>query len=445
MNLATKGTPALPILRVGRPGYEERLRAIADRVSAGDAEVEPIVREILADVRRGGDQALVEATRRFDGADVEGRLEISREELEAAEATIDPAARRALKLAARRIRDFHKRQVQKGWRYRDPVGLVLGQKVDPLERVGVYVPGGRASYPSSVLMNVIPAKVAGVDEVIAVSPPSPMEGSYPAVLAAASIAGVDRFFRVGGAQAVAALAFGTKSVPRVDKIVGPGNVWVQTAKRLVFGFVGIDNFAGASEVLVIADRSTKAEWIAADLLSQAEHDELASAVCVTASEAVADAVHAEVVRQLALLPRRETAERSLARFGAIFVVDGMRQAVEIANTIAPEHLELAVEKPERWLPAIRHAGAVFLGPYAPEAIGDYLAGPNHVLPTGATARFGSPLGVYDFIKRTSIIGGTERALRRLGPAVVQLAELEGLEAHARSVKVRLRSKRARRR
>jgi len=436
---------AIPVLRAGEPGFEERLVAIAERVTAGDAEVEPAVREILADVRARGDRALVDATKRFDGVDLDGRLEISREELRAAEASIDPAARKALRLAAKRIRDFHRRQVQKGWRYRDRSGLVLGQKVDPLERAGVYVPGGKASYPSSVLMNVIPAKVAGVDEVIAVSPPSPMEGSYPAVLAAASIAGVDRFFRVGGAQAVAALAFGTESVPRVDKIVGPGNVWVQTAKRLVFGYVGIDNFAGASEVLVIADRSAKPEWVAADLLSQAEHDEMASAVCVTTSADVASAVASEVDRQVAKLSRRETAERSLARFGGVFVVGGMRQAVEVANRIAPEHLELAVAKPEKLLSAIRHAGAIFLGAYAPEAIGDYLAGPNHVLPTGATARFGSPLGVYDFVKRTSIIGGTERALRRLGPAVIRLAELEGLEAHARSVEVRLAGAKARRR
>jgi histidinol dehydrogenase len=335
--------------------------------------------------------------------------------------------------------------VQKGWRYRDSAGLVLGQKVEPLERVGVYVPGGRASYPSSVLMNVIPAKVAGVGEVIAVSPPSPLEGSYPAVLAAASIAGVDRFFRVGGAQAIAALAYGTESIPRVDKIVGPGNVFVQTAKRLVFGRVGIDNFAAASEVLVVADRSANAEWVAADLLSQAEHDEMASAVCVTSVPALAESVASEVERQLARLPRRETAARALARFGGIFVVDGVRQAIEVANAIAPEHLELAIERPEKWLASVRHAGAVFLGSHVPEALGDYLAGPNHVLPTGATARFGSPLGVYDFVKRTSIIGGSERALRRLGPAVVRLAELEGLEAHARSVKVRLRKPRATRR
>ena len=434
---------AIEIFRPGDAGFAARLREIAERASAGDGDVEPAVRAILADVRARGDRALVEATRRFDRVDVSGRLEISQGELRAAEAALEPGARRALRLAARRIRDFHRRQRQKGWQYRDVAGLLLGQKVVPLERVGVYVPGGRAAYPSSVLMNVIPARVAGVGEVIAVSPPSPMEGSYPAVLAAASIAGVDRFFRVGGAQGVAALAFGTETVPRVDKIVGPGNVYVQTAKRLVFGNVGIDNFAGASEVLVVADGSATPEWVAADLLSQAEHDELASAVCVTTSAKIAEAVASQVERQLAGLPRRETAGRALQRFGGVFVVDGLRQAIDIANTIAPEHLELAIEKPEKWLALVRHAGAVFLGSHAPEALGDYLAGPNHVLPTAATARFGSPLGVYDFVKRISIIGGTERALRRLGPTVVRLAELEGLEAHARSVKLRLRAPRRR--
>jgi len=376
---------------------------------------------------------------------VSGGMEVSRAELARAERSIDPTSRRALRLAARRIRDFHRRQLQRSWRYRDRAGLVLGQKIEPLERVGVYVPGGRASYPSSVLMTVIPAKVAGVAQVIAVSPPTPLEGSYRAVLAAASIAGVDRFFRVGGAQAVAALAFGTETLPRVDKIVGPGNLYVQTAKRLVFGRVGIDNFAAASEVLVVADRSARAEWVAADLLSQAEHDEHAAAVCVTVSAALAQAVANEVERQLAELPRRETAQRSLARFGAIFIVDTLQDAVDVANTIAPEHLELCVERPERWLPGVRHAGAVFLGAHVPEALGDYVAGPNHVLPTGATARFSSPLGVYDFVKRTSILGGTDRALRKLGPTVMRLAELEGLEAHARSVKVRLARANSRRR
>src|SRR5712692_7088848 len=308
-------TRPIEIFRAGTAEFAERLQAIAERAAAQDGDVEPVVREILRQVRVGGDRALVEATLRFDRVDVGGNLEISRRELRAAEESLEAGARRALRLAARRIREFHRRQVQKGWRYRDSAGLVLGQKVGPLDRVGVYVPGGRASYPSSVLMNVIPAKVAGVAEVIAVSPPSPVEGSAAAVLAAASIAGVDRFFRVGGAQAIAALAFGTETIPRVDKIVGPGNVYVQTAKRLVFGRVGIDNFAAASEVLVVADRSANPEWVAADLLAQAEHDEMASAVCVTSVPALAESVASEVERQLARLPRRETAARALARFG----------------------------------------------------------------------------------------------------------------------------------
>jgi histidinol dehydrogenase len=436
---------AIDIQRAGGAGFRRRLSAIAERAGAGDGDVERAVRAIVERVRKQGDRALVAATRRFDRVDVSGGMEVSRAELARAERSIDPTSRRALRLAARRIRDFHRRQLQRSWRYRDRAGLVLGQKIEPLERVGVYVPGGRASYPSSVLMTVIPAKVAGVAQVIAVSPPTPLEGSYRAVLAAASIAGVDRFFRVGGAQAVAALAFGTETLPRVDKIVGPGNLYVQTAKRLVFGRVGIDNFAAASEVLVVADRSARAEWVAADLLSQAEHDEHAAAVCVTVSAALAQAVANEVERQLAELPRRETAQRSLARFGAIFIVDTLQDAVDVANTIAPEHLELCVERPERWLPGVRHAGAVFLGAHVPEALGDYVAGPNHVLPTGATARFSSPLGVYDFVKRTSILGGTDRALRKLGPTVMRLAELEGLEAHARSVKVRLARANSRRR
>ncbi len=430
-------SPAIAIFRTGDAAFGSRLQAIEARAEVGDAGVETAVRGIVDEVRRRGDAALREWTLRLDRFDVGGRVEVPRAELRAAERSLDPASRRALRLAARRITEFHRRQVQKGWRFRDSTGLVLGQKVDPLERVGVYVPGGLASYPSSVLMNVLPAKVAGVREVIAVSPPSPAEGSLRAVLAAASIAGVDRFFRVGGAQAIAALAYGTEAVPRVDKIVGPGNLYVQTAKRLVFGRVAIDNFAGASEVLVVADRSARPDWIAADLLSQAEHDEMASATCVTDSGALAEAVAAEVDRQLARLPRRDTAARALERCGGVFVVRSIREAIEVANRIAPEHLEIATAKPEAWLPKVRNAGAVFLGPFAPEALGDYIAGPNHVLPTGATARFGSPLGVYDFIKRTSVIGGSARALRALGPSVVRLARLEGLDAHARSVELRL--------
>ena len=427
------------IFRQGEDEFDERLRAIARRSENDDPVAEASVREIVELVRDGGDREVRRWTARFDRDDLARGFEVPRTELRRAERALAPRARAVLRLAAQRIRVFHEKQRQTGFRFRDTSGLVLGQKVEPLERVGVYVPGGRASYPSSVLMNVIPARVAGVREVIAVSPPSPAEGSHAAVLAAASIAGVDRFFRVGGAQAVAALAFGTESIPRVDKIVGPGNVYVQIAKRIVAGMgrVGIDNFAGASEVLVVADRTANPEWVAADLLAQAEHDETAAAVCVTDSATIAGAVAGEVDRQASALPRRETVLAALERFGGIFLVSSVARAVEIANEIAPEHLELAVAKPEKWLEKIRHAGAVFLGCEAPEALGDYLAGPNHVLPTGATARFASPLGVYDFVKRTSVIAGSRRALANLGPDVVELARLEGLEAHARSVEVRL--------
>ena len=430
---------AIVVVREGTPAFRKRLAAIAGRGEESDGRAESTVAKIVERVRREGDRALVELTRRFDGVSLAGGVEVPREELDRAEASLDRAARADLRRAARRIAKFHRHQRTKGWRYREPSGMVLGQRIEPLDRVGVYVPGGLAAYPSSVLMNVVPARVAGVGEIVVVSPPAPAEGSAGAVLAAAAIAGVDRFFRVGGAQAVAALAFGTRSVPRVDKIVGPGNRYVQIAKRIVQGMgrVGIDNFAGASEVLVVADRSAEPAWVAADLLSQAEHDEMASAVCVTDSAKIANRVAAEVTVQVARLPRGDTARKALARFGGVFVVGSIDRAIEVANEIAPEHLELAIEQPEQRLEQVRHAGAVFLGELAPEPIGDYLAGPNHVLPTGGTARFSSPLGVYDFVKRMSVIRGSRRSLAELGPAAARLARLEGLEAHARAVEARL--------
>jgi histidinol dehydrogenase len=339
-----------------------------------------------------------------------------------------------LRLAARRIRVFHERQRQESWRFRDATGAVLGQQVTPLDRAGVYIPGGTAAYPSSVLMNVIPAKVAGVGEVIGVTPPG---RAADAVLAAARIAGIDRLFRVGGAQAIAALAYGTRLIPRVDKICGPGNIWVATAKRLVFGAVDIDMIAGPSEVLVIADAAATPAHVAADLLSQAEHDPLAASILVTPSASLVARVQAELQTQLAALPRREIARRALRRHGTAFVTASLAEAVELANRLAPEHLELAVRDPERWVKKIRHAGAIFLGEHAPEPFGDYLAGPNHVLPTGGAARFSSPLGVYDFIKRSSIIGASRATLAKLGPPVIALARLEGLEAHARAVALRV--------
>jgi histidinol dehydrogenase len=334
------------------------------------------------------------------------------------------------------VRDYHANQVEEGFLERDALGTEIGMRVVPLERVGVYVPGGRAAYPSTVLMTVIPARVAGVREVIAVSPVS-AAGDVPVILAACHVAGVDALYRVGGAQAVAALAYGTETIPRVDKIVGPGNIWVATAKRLCYGQVDIDAIAGPSEVLIVADGAADPALVAADMLAQAEHDPLAAAICVTPDRRLAARVALALDAQLAALPRRAIAARALAAFGAIVVVRSLREAVTLANRLAPEHLELLVREPARWAREIRHAGAVFLGPHAPEAFGDYLAGPNHVLPTGGTARFASPLGVYDFVKRTSLIGATPRTLAHLGPAVARLARMEGLDAHGRAVERRL--------
>src|SRR5437667_431093 len=346
------------------------------------------------------------------------------------------SARSAPTSAAGRIRTFHARQRERSWSFRDATGARLGQRIEPLARVGVYIPGGRAVYPSTVLMTVVTARVAGVREVIAVTPVG-TSGDHPLILAACHVAGVDQLYRLGGAQAVAALAFGTETVPRVDKIVGPGNIYVATAKRLCYGHVAIDAIAGPSEVVIVADRSADAELVAADMLAQAEHDPLAAAVCLTPDRRLAPRVAAAPAAQLATLPRRAIAERALAAFGAIVVTRSVAEAVEIANRLAPEHLELAVRDPGPVAAGVRHAGAVFLGQEAPEALGDYLAGPNHVLPTGGTARFASPLGVYDFVKRTSVIGAGPRTLATLGPPVVRLARLEGLDAHGRAVERRL--------
>jgi histidinol dehydrogenase len=423
------------------PAAGARARARLDRLTARGAatgaEVEARVRSIIGAVRRGGDRALLAFTRRFDGVRrSRAALRVPQAAMAAAYDALPASVRRDLLLAARRIRRFHERQRERSWSFRDASGARLGQLIRPLERVGVYVPGGRAAYPSTVLMTVVPARVAGVGEVVAVSPVGP-DGDLPIILAACHVAGVDALYRIGGAQAVAALAWGTATVPRVDKIVGPGNVWVATAKRLVFGQVDIDSIAGPSEVLVIADGGADAELVAADMLAQAEHDPLAAAVCVTADRRLAGRVAAALDRQLADLPRRAVAARSLARFGAIVVTRSLAEAIAIANRLAPEHLELAVREPRRWLGQVRHAGAIFLGQDAPEAFGDYLAGPNHVLPTGGTARFASPLGVYDFVKRTSVIEARPRTIARLGPAVVRLARLEGLDAHGRAVEMRL--------
>ncbi|MBI3770414.1 MAG: histidinol dehydrogenase [Deltaproteobacteria bacterium] len=417
--------------------FARRLALLETRGERVSGAVERTVRAILDDVRRRGDAALFAYTRRFDGVALTARtIEVPQAAMAHAAAALPRTVRRDLELAARRIRDFHRRQRQASWSYRDATGVRLGQQVRALDRVGVYIPGGTAAYPSSVLMNVIPAKVAGVGEVIGVTPAG-RGGVPPAVLAAAHIAGIDRLFRVGGAQAIAALAYGTRSVRRVDKICGPGNVYVATAKRLVFGTVDIDMIAGPSEVLIVADGRAKPAWVAADLLSQAEHDPLAAAILVTPSAALVRAVQAELAMQLATLPRRAIARRALRRHGTAIVTASVAEAIAVANRIAPEHLELAVARPERWLPSVRHAGAIFLGEHTPEPFGDYLAGPNHVLPTGGSARFSSPLGVYDFVKRSSVIDASLQALRRLGPAVVRLAQLEGLDAHAHAMALRL--------
>ena len=430
-------SPAELIVQAGSGRARLRLRRLAERGSAAGGRIEADVRRIIAAVRRDGDRALIRLTRRFDRVTLRrSALRVDQRDLAAAFRGLPAVVRGDLLLAAGRIRRFHAHQRERSWSFRDRSGARLGQRIQPLERVGVYVPGGRAAYPSTVLMTVIPARVAGVGEVVAVSPVGP-DGDTPIVLAACHVAGVDRLYRVGGAQAVAALAFGTASVPRVDKIVGPGNVWVATAKRLCFGQVDIDVIAGPSEVLIVADGSADAELVAADMLAQAEHDPMAAAVCVTSDRRLAPRVAAALERQLAALPRRAVAARSLARFGAIVVTRSLEEAVAIANRLAPEHLELAVREPRRWADRIRHAGAIFLGQEAPEAFGDYLAGPNHVLPTGGTARFASPLGVYDFVKRTSMIEAGPRTMAQLGRSIVRLARLEGLDAHGRAVERRL--------
>lgn len=437
MRRIEKRDSVVPLLRTADPAWQRHLRKLLTRGESSGTQVEETVRTILREVQKKGDRALFAYTRTFDRVRLTPEtLAITTPEMEAALAALPRSERAALQTAAKRIATFHRKQRQAGWSYRDALGVTLRQRITPLERVGVYVPGGKAVYPSSVLMNVIPAKVAGVKEVIVVSPPSP-QGDHPGILAAARLAGADLFFRIGGAQAVAALAYGTQTVPRVDKIVGPGNIYVATAKRLVFGQVDIDMVAGPSEVLVIADESASPAYVAADMLSQAEHDELAAPLCLTASAQVAAAVVQALAEQLASLKRRAIAASSLRRHGAVIVARDRTEIVDLANAIAPEHLELAVKNPRSWLKDIRHAGAIFLGHLSTEPFGDYIAGPNHVLPTGGTARFSSPLGVYDFLKRTNVIEVSPCALATLGPQVVRLAEMEGLEAHARAVQYRL--------
>ena len=424
------------IVALDAPAGRRRLARLAARGGTVGRDVERGVVRILADVRRRGDAALLAYTRRFDGVRTTARgLAVPPEALSAAYEAQPAAVRRDLALAARRIRAFHRRQRSASWEMRDAQGARLGVRVQPLARVGLYVPGGRAAYPSTVLMTAIPARVAGVRSLVVVSPAGP-DGHRPVMLAACHIAGVETLYRVGGAQAIAALAYGTRTIAPVDKIVGPGNAWVATAKRLVYGTVDIDSIAGPSEVLFVADTSARPDLVAADMLAQAEHDPVAAAMCVTTSAPLAHRVAAALAAQLAALPRRTTATRALTRFGAIFVAPTRAAVLDLVNRLAPEHLGLMVRQPRTWLARVRHAGAIFVGG-APEAFGDYVAGPNHVLPTGGTARFASPLGVWDFEKRSTIIEVGSSTLARLGPAVARLARLEGLEAHARSIERRL--------
>lgn len=424
-------------LRFSDAGFAETFREISERGETTPDGVLETVQDILTDVRKRGDVALCEYTARFDRLTLDaGSLEVSAEEVEKALAAVDSQTLDTLQLAADRIGAFHAKQKEETWLSDDEADIRLGQMVTPLDRVGIYVPGGKAAYPSSVLMNAVPAKVAGVGEIVMVVP-MPDGVVNPHVLAAAHIAGVDRIFKLGGAQAVAALAYGTETVPKVDKITGPGNIYVATAKRLVFGAVDIDMIAGPSEILVINDGSGHPAHIAADLLSQAEHDELAASLLITTDEAFAKNVAAELEIQVEQLSRAAIARQSIDNFGAIILARDLTEAASFSNEIAPEHLELAVAEPFALLPKIRHAGAVFLGHNTPEAAGDYLAGPNHTLPTGGTARFFSPLGTEDFVKKSSLISFSAEGLNRLGKDIIKIAELEGLEAHAKSVSIRL--------
>jgi histidinol dehydrogenase len=424
-------------LTTGDGDFEARFRQLLDAGSVRDPRLESAVRAIVEDIRTRGDAALVELTKRFDELDVADavRLRVDVDRLEDAFAKLPNEQRDALEFAAERIRDYHQRQREESWTYRDSDGTLLGQQVTALDRVGVYVPGGKAAYPSSVLMNVVPARVAGVGEVIMTVPARDGELD-DLVLAAARTAGVDTVFTIGGAQAVAALAFGTDTVPAVDKIVGPGNVYVAEAKRQLFGVVGIDMVAGPSEILVLCDARTSPEWIAMDLFSQAEHDEQARAILLCPDATFIDEVEAAVERLLPGMERADVIAEALTSRGALIQVRDLEEGIALSNRIAPEHLELAVEDPEALLPGVRHAGAVFLGHHSPEALGDYCAGPNHVLPTASTARFSSPLGVYDFQKRTSLIGCTPSGAARLAPTAATLARGEGMTAHARSAELR---------
>lgn len=422
------------------PNFDQSLQQLLAFESAMDESVETTVTQILADIKNRGNEALIEYTNRFDLVNVNtiAELELSTPRLQQALNALPEQQRQALEQAAERIRNYHEKQVGQSWQYQESDNTLLGQKVTPLDRVGLYVPGGKASYPSSVLMNAIPAKVAGVRELIMVVP-TPHGEKNDMVLAAAAISGVDRVFTIGGAQAVGALAYGTETVPQVDKIVGPGNAYVAAAKRRVFGIVGIDMVAGPSEILVICDGKTNPDWIAMDLFSQAEHDELAQSILLSPDGDFLNAVAQSIDKQIETMPRKEVIRTSLENRGALIQVKDLEEACAIANQISPEHLELSVENPEYWVEKIRHAGAIFMGRHTCEALGDYCAGPNHVLPTSRTARFSSPLGVYDFQKRSSLIQVSEQGAAKLGAIASILANGEGLPAHAKSAEYRFKS------
>ena len=431
--------------------FQQKFQARLHWAAETDAAIEGRVADILADVQRRGDAAVLEYTERFDGVQAQtlGELELTQDELKKAFDSLPDRQRQALQAAASRVRSYHEAQLRacgQSWSYTDAEGNLLGQKVTPLDRVGIYVPGGKAAYPSSVLMNAIPAHVAGVADIIMVVPtPARRDGSSqgargeknPLVLAAAYVAGVSRAFTIGGAQAVAALAYGTQSLAAVHKITGPGNAYVAAAKRRVFGTVGIDMIAGPSEILVLADGTTPAHWVAMDLFSQAEHDELAQSILLCPDAAYLDAVQREIDRLLPSMPRAEIIAKSLNGRGALIHTRSMEEACEISNAIAPEHLEVSSREPRRWEPLLRHAGAIFLGAFTSESLGDYCAGPNHVLPTSGTARFSSPLGVYDFQKRSSLIEVSQAGAQTLGPIAAELAYGEGLQAHAQAAEMRL--------
>ena len=419
--------------------FPQALAALLAFENAQDPAVERAVANICADVCQRGDAALLEYTNRFDGTNARSMAELtlSQDDLQQALARLPAATRDALQTAAARVEDYHRRQKQESWHYTDADGTLLGQQITPLDRVGIYVPGGKAAYPSSVIMNAMPAHVAGVAEIIMVVP-TPRGERNDIVLAAAAIAGVNKIFTIGGAQAIAALAYGTKSVPAVDKITGPGNAYVAAAKRRVFGVVGIDMVAGPSEILVIADGSTPADWVAMDLFSQAEHDEIAQAILISPSQRYLDDVEAVMQRLINDMPRRAIIEAALTNRGAMILAQDLDDACAIANQIAPEHLELSVAEPEAWAGKIRHAGAIFMGGYTSESLGDYCAGPNHVLPTSRSARYASPLGTYDFQKRSSLIQVSAAGAQKLGKTASILARGEGLTAHARAAEMRLK-------